>query len=104
MAGTVKVDTQKLRSTAGEFQSTLGQIRSITGNMIQTVGQLSGTVWSGDAATAYTNKFNGLQDEMQRIHKMVEEHGNDLQQMAATYEQAEQTIQGRNAALSSEIF
>jgi WXG100 family type VII secretion target len=104
MAGTVKVDTQKLRSVAGEFQNTRSQIKSLTSNMMQTVGALTGTVWSGDAASSYTGKFNGLQSEMTKIDQMINEHVDDLNNMATAYEQGENAAQQEASRLKSDIF
>ena len=104
MAGTVKVDTQKLRSVAGEFQNTRSQIKSLTSSMLQTVGGLSGAVWSGDAANNYTAKFNGLSEEMQKIDSMINEHIDDLNQMATAYEQAENSAVSAASRLKSEVF
>jgi WXG100 family type VII secretion target len=104
MAGTVKVDTQKLRSVAGEFQNTRSQIKSLTSNMMQTVGALTGTVWSGDAASSYTGKFNGLQSEMTKIDQMINEHVDDLNNMATAYEQGENAAQQEASNAYKEYF
>lgn len=104
MNGTLKVDSAKLKATASQFASTSGQIKNATSSMVQTIGQLSGSVWSGDAASAYINKFNGLNDEMQKIDKMIQEHVQDLNDMATQYEVAENAAQQTASALSSDIF
>ncbi len=104
MNGTLKVDTAKLRAAASEFSSTSAQIRNTTNQMVQTIGQLSGTVWQGEAASAYTNKFRGLDDEMQKIDKMIQEHVQDLNEMASQYETAESTSTQQASALKVDIF
>lgn len=104
MASIIKVDPQRLRSAAGQLQSTSAQITSATNSMAQTVGTLSGAVWSGDAATAYLNKFNGLSDEIKKIDTMVKEHTDDLQKMANEYERAESANQQSANALNDSIF
>ncbi|MBR3200970.1 MAG: WXG100 family type VII secretion target [Mogibacterium sp.] len=104
MANTIKVETSRLKAAASEFSNTSAQIKNATNTMTQTVGQLSGSVWSGDAATAYANKFNGLQDEIQKIDKMIQEHVKDLNEMAAEYERAENEATQTASSLNSEIF
>lgn len=89
MTGTLKVDTAKLTSTASSFSSTAGTIRTLTNSMTDTVNQLTGTVWSGDAQQKYTAQFKGLQDDINRMINMINEHVDDLQQMASAYETAE---------------
>lgn len=104
MANIIKVEPGKLRSASGEFASASTQIRNATSAMTQAVTSLSGSVWSGDAATAYVNKFNGLQDEIARIDKMIQEHSQDLANMANEYEKAETTNQQNAGALKETIF
>ncbi len=104
MEGIINVSTSELTKTASAFNGTGAEIKNLTNQMTQTVTSLSGAIWSGDAATVYVNKFNGLQDDINRIIKMVEEHVNDLQQMASGYESAEsQNIDAANS-LSSDVI
>ena len=89
ITGTLKVEPSKLKSAATQFDNTGNQIRSLTQSMTQTVEQMSGQVWSGDAARAYTTKFKGLQDDIQKMIKMVNEHVADLNQMAQILDDVE---------------
>ncbi len=57
--------------------------------MTNIVNQLSGRVWSGEAAEAYKRKFQQLQDDIDRMVNMIDEHVKDLMQMADVYERAE---------------
>ena len=104
MTGTLNVDPAKLNSTATSFQSTGNQIKSLTTQMTTLVTSLNGEVWSGDAATAYKNKFNGLQDDINRMISMVNEHVTDLQAMAREYEQAESANMTAANALASDVI
>lgn len=104
MNGTLKVTPSKLKSTAASFQTAGNQIKTLTGQMTSTVKSLSGQVWSGDAATKYVNKFNGLNDDIQRMIKMVNEHVQDLNDMANAYEKAEQANITSAETLSSDVI
>lgn len=104
MTGTLKVDTAKLTSTATAFQSNGNQIKNLTTQMTSLVTGLSGEVWSGDAATAYVNKFKDLQDDINRMVAMVNEHVEDLQVMAQQYAQAESANVTAAGALSSDVI
>jgi WXG100 family type VII secretion target len=104
MTGTLKVDTAKLTSTASSFNSTANTIKSLTTSMTETVGQLTGNVWSGDAQQKYTSQFNGLQDDINRMISMINEHVTDLQEMAKNYESAEQTNQETASTLLSDVI
>ena len=82
MAIILKVSPDKLLSTAAELESQGSTMKTYTDQMVNLVNEISGDVWSGDAATAYKTKFSGLQDDIARIHKMVQEHVQDLQDIA----------------------
>jgi WXG100 family type VII secretion target len=104
MNGTLTVEPAKLKATASSFQQTSSAIKNLTNQMTQTVNALTGTVWEGEAAQQYKSKFAGLQDEMQRIDRMIQEHVSDLQEMASSYEQAENTAAQTASSLKQDIF
>lgn len=89
MEGIIKVTPEKLISTAEEFNTANNQVRNLTQQMIQTVDSLK-SAWEGDAATAYNTKFHQLEDDMERMHSMINEHVTDLKEMARQYQTAEQ--------------
>lgn len=104
MTGTLKVSTSKLVSTANSFNSTGNQVKNLTNQMTSTVNALSGSVWSGDAANAYKRKFSQLQDDINRMISMINEHVNDLKAMAQQYEKAEAANIGRSNSLSGDVI
>ncbi len=99
MTGIIKVEPARLRSTAQNFQSTGQNIQRATQNMTNIINQLSGCVWSGEAADAYKRKFNALQDDINKMVRMIREHVTDLNAMAGEYERTE----NRNRELSSSL-
>ena len=104
MAGILRVTPEKLQSTASSFESTGATIMNLTQQMTSIVTSLSGQVWSGEAATSYVNKLNGLQDDMERIHKMVQEHSKDLQEVAQQFITAENANKDLANSLSSDVI
>lgn len=98
MEGTLKVTPEKLISAATEF-STCGQAVSANTQQMTTLVTGMSSVWTGEAATAYANKFNELQDDINRFNKMIQEHVTDLQEMARVYQQAETTAQEASSGL-----
>ena len=104
MAGILRVTPEKLQSTAASFESTGSNIMNLTQQMTSIVTGLSGQIWSGEAATSYVNKFNGLQDDMERIHKMVQEHSKDLQEVAQQFISAENANKDLANSLSSDVI
>ena len=103
MTGILKVTPEQLISTANEFQGIGTTVRSLTTEMTNTVTGLS-SIWEGEAATAYVAKFNGLQDDIERIHAMITEHVTDLNDMATIYANAEKTDMDAIANLSSDVI
>lgn len=104
MSNPMKVDPQRLRNAACEFAGTSRQVRNATNSMTQAVNDLSGAIWSGEAATAYINKFSGLRDEIDRLDTMVEEHKEDLLKIAAEYERAETANVNNANSLNDNVF
>lgn len=103
MDGIIKVSTDQLRSTASEF-GTLGQkVSSLTSEMTNVVtGLASG--YEGEAAQAYINKFRGLEDDIQKINRMIQEHVTDLNDMAQRYDEAEKSSVSQAGSLSSDVI
>lgn len=104
MNGTLKVDPNKLKNAATSFSETGRNIQRLTTNMTQTVNQMTGNVWSGDAAQAYRKKFDNLQDDINRMIRMVNEHVNDLKEMAAQYAGAETQNQNLANSLNDNVI
>lgn len=102
--GTLRVSPEKLQSTASSFEGIGSTVNSLTQQMTSIVTSLSGQVWTGTAATAYVNKFNGLQDDMNRIYKMIQEHSTDLIDMATQYMNAENANADLANSLSSDVI
>ena len=88
MEGILKVTPERLISTADEFQTTGGQVRNLTQEMISIVDSLKSS-WEGEAATADNTKFHQLEYDMEKMHRMIDEHVKDLKEMAAAYQTAE---------------
>lgn len=103
-SGILRVTPEKLQATASSFEGTGTNVNNLTQQMTSIVTSLSGQVWSGEAATAYVNKFNGLQDDMERIYKMVKEHSDDLIEMAQQYMTAESANADLANSLSSDVI
>lgn len=104
MTGTLKAEPGKLKSAASSFESTGRQIQRLTTSMTQTVNEMTGRVWSGDAAAAYTKKFKSLEDDINRMIRMINEHVKDLNQMASEYEKSETQNQNLANSLKADVI
>lgn len=103
MTGNLLVTPEKLITASQEFSNYATQVNNLTQQMTQIVTGLQST-WAGEANTAFTTKFNQLQDDMTRMHKMITEHSTDLQEMARNYQQAEQANIQTSGSLSGDVI
>ena len=103
MEGSLLVTPEKLIETSSEFSTCMGQVQTLTSSMMEQVRGMS-SFWEGEAATAYLNKFNELEDDIQRVHTMLQEHVTDLNEMASIYQKAESKSQEISGALSGNVL
>lgn len=103
MEGILKVSPEQLTSTAAEFGACGNAVRNITTAMTDIVTGLS-SAWVGDDASAYAAKFNGLQDDINKMHAMIQEHVNDLNEMARIYSNATSSNLTEIEALSADVI
>lgn len=103
MNGIIKVDPQKLISTAEEFSGTGNQVKTLSDNMISITDSLK-TAWEGEAANTYNTKFHQLQDDMEKMHRMIQEHVRDLTEMAQQYIAAENANIDTGNSLAGDVI
>ncbi len=101
-AGILKVTPEKLSQAASEFSNSGKNINAMTIEMMSIVDSLK-SIWQGNAASDFTGRFNGLRDDIERINRIIEEHVNDLNQMAIEYQNAEEQSVEESAKLVSDI-
>jgi len=104
MAIQLKVTAEELRQAAGDFDQKNANIETITNNMLSLITDISGDVWSGDAATAYKSKFAGLADDIGALCSDLKEKSADLQEIAIEYERAENENLETANALNSNLI
>ena len=103
MEGYLKVSPEKLRTTSSEFASEGTVVSSLTQQMMNIVTGLA-TAWEGEASSAYINKFKQLQEDINQINKMIQEHVSDLDEMAKNYETGEQKNTEAAGALPGDVI
>lgn len=103
MEGILRVTPAELISISNDFSAKGNAISSLTAEMTNQVSSLT-SAWEGEAATAYITKFRGLDDDIQLMNRMIQEHVADLQEMANTYSQAEATNLSNIETLTSDVI
>lgn len=88
MESMLKVTPEKLLEAAEQFTAAEANIRSLTQEMTSIIEGFK-SVWQGEAATGFANRFDSLTDDMERLFSMIREHANDLTEMANEYKLAE---------------
>ena len=103
MANYLKVTPEKLNTVSSELEGEGTTMKGCTDRMVNLVNEISGDIWSGDAANAYRTKFTGLQDDMALLYRMVQDHVRDLQEIAANFAEAETANQEAAGALNEQV-
>ena len=104
MANIIHAVPSQLIRAAGVFETTAGEIKNLTSNMTAIVQQLTGRTWSGEAASAYTNKFQSLQGDINRLYSMIHKHSDQLTQIAREFERTETENTSQSGSLSGSIL
>lgn len=103
MDGLLRVTPEQLISTSGEFSNKAGTIGNLTTEMMNLVtGLASG--WEGEGSTAYITKFKALEDDIQKMIRMIQEHSSDLNEMATAYRAAEEEAVEMAQSLSADVI
>lgn len=101
--GTLRVTPEQLKSTSTEFSTAGKQITTLTAEMLSKVKAMT-SAWEGEASQAYITKFTSLQDDIEKMNRMVQEHVTDLQTMAASYEAAEKANTEATSSLLGDVI
>lgn len=103
MDGLLRVTPEQLITTSNEFSSKAGTVGNLTTEMMNLVTGLS-SGWEGEGATAYITKFKSLEDDIQKMIRMIQEHSSDLNEMAEAYRTAESQVVELTQSLSADVI
>ena len=102
MEGILKVTPEKLIQASNEFSQTGKTISSLTSEMMSIVNGLK-SIWQDEAANSYNSRFTSLQDDIDKINRIIQEHVNDLNEMAREYQNAENASLEAGSSLISDV-
>lgn len=103
MEAILKVTPQQLISTANEFSTIGNGVRSLTTAMMEKMTNLSG-IYESEEASVYMSKASGLQDDIEMLNAMIQEHVSDLNEMAQRYNEASSSANDLITTLSSDVI
>ena len=99
----LKVQPAEVKQKAAQMAVCTGQIKNTFNNIKLEVESLKLT-WDSEASRAFQGKFNGLQDDIQRMFGVAEEYSEDLEAIANTYLQTESDAAAEVNKLSDDVF
>lgn len=103
MEGLLRVTPEQLVATSNEFSDKAGTVGNLTTEMMNLVTGLAGG-WEGEGSAAYIARFKGLEDDIQKMIRMIQEHSSDLNEMATAYRTAEDQVVELAQSLSSDVI
>ena len=71
MANYLRVTPEQVKQTGAAFDSKGQEIKSLAASANEIVQTLSGKIWSGEAASQYTTKFNTLYADVESVQKLI---------------------------------
>lgn len=104
MADLINVTPEKLKATASSFQQAGKDVKKTTSDMLQLVRGISSSIWSGEASSIYLGKFNGLDADIAKMCKMIEEESQHLTTIAQEYQLAEEQNKQVAATLKNNVI
>ena len=104
MEGKLRVTPERLIQSAEVFGNKATGIASVTTEMTNLVTGLATSSWQGEAATTFIGRFRQLDDDIQKLIGMVNEHSKDLAEMAGNYKAAESQNEDTASSLDIDVI
>lgn len=100
----IKTTPESLRAKASQVLDKGTEMKTTTDKMFDLVDSINGAVWTGQSQAAYTNQFEELRDDSQRMFETVQRLSEDLNAIAAEYQKAEEETMNISQNLATEVF
>ena len=104
MADTIRVTPKELQDKARMMENAGNEIKNLSQNMTAKVTELSGRIWSGEAQQAYVNRFKSLQEDIERLNKLIADEAQHLYTISAEYTKTEETNVTESGNLSEHVI
>ena len=99
----LRVTPETLEQEAGEFTDLIREIKGRF-DRIQSVASKTKSYWRGEAGDQDREGYASFQEDIDFVLRRLEEHPDDLLQMAGIYRQAERDVTSTNAALKTDLI
>ena len=104
MSDTIKVTPEKLKTTASSFQQIGNDIRKTAQEMISVITGVSTAVWSSETSQTYISKFKGLDTDVTKMCKMINEQVSHLNTIADQYRTTEEQTKASAQTLKNNVL
>ena len=104
MADTIRVTPKELQDKARMMESAGTEIKNLSQNMTAKVTELTGRIWSGEAATQYTSRFNTLYNDVAAVQQLITRMVQQLNTIATEYETTETANTEQAGSLPGSVF
>ncbi len=103
MADVIKVRPEKLTASSSSLKTIGNSIKKTTGQMLTLVTGISQNVWSGEASGSFIKKFQGLQTDVNKMCKRLDEQAAHLKTIASEYRTTEEANKAATARLKKQV-
>jgi WXG100 family type VII secretion target len=103
MADFIKVTPEQLKATASSMESVGNSIKNTTSSMLSEVSGISQNIWSGEASGTFIKKFQGMQTDINKMCKRLNEQSKHLAAIAAEYSKSEEANKTAAASLKNQL-
>ena len=88
----IRTSPEVLRAKATEISSQASDMKSTADKMFTIVDTINGSVWSGTAQATFVKQFEDLRDDAENVYKSVMKMVEDLNKIAADYDENEDKL------------
>lgn len=100
----IRVTTAVLTSEANRLDEQAVAIQSHVNNIVNLGSGIGGSVWSGEAASAYNSQISQLEFEASEMQKFLAQMAEKLRGIVVDYDTESAAVQGLIAGLPTNII
>ena len=104
MANYLRVTPEQVKETSTAFDTKGQEITKLAASANEIVQTLSGRIWSGEAATQYTSRFNTLYNDVAAVQQLITRMVQQLNTIATEYETTETANTEQAGSLPGSVF
>ena len=104
MANYLRVTPEEVKEKSTAFDTKGQEITKLAASANEIVQTLSGRIWSGEAASQYTTKFNTMYNDVASVQQLITKMVQQLNTIATEYESTEAANTEQAGNLPGSVF